>query len=80
MNIGGLEILVCIVAIASLIFWGWSLFDVIQNRSMDDTNRIIAILLILFLGVLGSFIYLFMRDSRTSSSNYDPYDPKRYKR
>lgn len=84
MVIGGWGVLICIIIIPLLLFWVWSLFDVIQNRSMDDTNRIIAVLLIIFLGVIGSFIYLFMREPKASDrydqdDQYDPYDPSRYK-
>ena len=49
--------------------WLWSLIHCLQNRRLTDTNRLIAVLLIVLLGLLGSFIYLFMANGNGQASN-----------
>lgn len=56
-------ILLPLIALAGLAFvglWIWSLIHCIQNRMLSDNNRLIGIILIALLGLLGSFIYLFL--------------------
>ncbi|MFW5860524.1 MAG: hypothetical protein ACOCYP_10905 [Planctomycetota bacterium] len=38
--------------------WVWSLIHCITNPRLSDSNRLIGILIIIFLGPLGSLIYL----------------------
>ena len=45
----------CITAI----FWIWMLVDAIQNEANDE--RLLWVLLIIFLPFIGSMLYLFMR-------------------
>lgn len=53
-----------ILYILGLIFWIWMLVDCIQRR-MDGTQKIIWVLVIIFLNVLGAIIYFFAgRNSR----------------
>jgi ABC-type Mn2+/Zn2+ transport system permease subunit len=40
--------------------WLWSLIHCVQNRYLNDNNRLIGILLIVLLGILGSLVYLFL--------------------
>ena len=47
-----------IVGATAFGLWVWSLIHCILNKRLDDTNRIIGIILILVLGLLGSIIYL----------------------
>lgn len=49
-----------LLALAGFLLWLWSLIDCIRNPRLSDTNRIIGIVLIVFLNLLGSFIYLFL--------------------
>ncbi|BCX50059.1 phospholipase D-nuclease [Haloferula helveola] len=53
-------ILVVLIGLATLGVWLWSLIHCIRNRYLNDSNRIIGILLIVLLGPLGSLIYLFL--------------------
>ena len=53
-------VLVGIVAIATMALWLWSLIHCVQNRFLSDNNRLIAIILIVVLGIVGSFVYLFL--------------------
>jgi len=53
-----------ILYLLCLIFWIWMLVDCIQRR-MDSTQKIIWVLVLLFLNVLGAIIYFFAgRNSR----------------
>jgi hypothetical protein len=49
------------------LLWLWSLIHCVQNKKMTDHNRLIAVLLIVFLSLLGSLIYLFMKDGSGTS-------------
>lgn len=61
---GGAPIILVIffglIALAGFALWLWSLIHCIQNRYLNDTNRVIGIILIVVLGLLGSLIYLFL--------------------
>ena len=61
---GGAEIVVLLLigglALAATGLWIWSLIHCITNKRLSDTNRIIGILLIIFLNLLGSLVYLFL--------------------
>ena len=49
-----------IVGIGFLVLWIWSLIHCIQNRYLSDNNRLIGIIVIVILGIIGSFVYLFL--------------------
>lgn len=53
-------LLIGLLGLATLGFWIWSLIHCVQNRYLNDTNRLIGILLIVLLGLLGSLVYLFL--------------------
>ena len=38
----------------------WSLVHCVTNKRLSDSNRLIGILLIIFLNLLGSLVYLFL--------------------
>jgi hypothetical protein len=65
----GVSLLVLLaVCLGLMIFglWLWSLIHCVQNRFLSDNNRLIGILLIVFLGILGSLVYLFLpRESQS---------------
>ena len=48
------------IALAAFAFWIWMLISAIQNRGLSDNDRIIWVLVIVFLHVLGSIIYFFV--------------------
>lgn len=58
---GGGAILVAILVIVVFSgLWLWSLIHCAMNKRLNDSNRIIGIVLIVLLGLLGSLIYLFL--------------------
>ncbi len=46
-----------VVGVAALAFWVWMLVDVIKR---DMNNKVLWILLMVFLGVIGSIVYYFV--------------------
>ena len=51
--LGGLGLLACI-------FWIWMLIHAITNRGLDSIEKLIWVLVILFLHFLGGLIYFFV--------------------
>ena len=45
------------LAILATVFWIWMLIDAIQNPGLDGTQRVVWVLVILFLHFLGALIY-----------------------
>lgn len=62
MALGLFFLLFGVVALAGFAFWVWSLVDAIQRPDADweqaGQNKLIWILVIIFVGFIGSFIYL----------------------
>ena len=60
-NLGGAEIILILfilpLFLASLVFWIWMLIHAIQNKGLSDGERVVWVLVILFLHLLGAFIY-----------------------
>jgi hypothetical protein len=46
-------------ALLVFIFWLWMLIDCIKNNRLDSTQKIIWVLVIVFLNGLGALIYFF---------------------
>ena len=55
---GGLFVIWALLAIAALVLFLWALIDCIKNPNLTDTQRIIWILVILFIGCIGPVAYL----------------------
>ena len=56
-------ILILFIGLIALVYFGlwiWSLIHCVQNRYLNDNNRLIGILLIILLGLIGSLVYLFL--------------------
>jgi len=47
------------IGLLAFIFWIWMLIDAIQNRSLSGTEKIVWVLVIIFLHFLGALIYFF---------------------
>ncbi|HOC58008.1 MAG TPA: PLD nuclease N-terminal domain-containing protein [Verrucomicrobiota bacterium] len=45
--------------LACFVFWVWMLIHAIKNKGLSDTEKIIWVLVILFVHVLGALIYFF---------------------
>jgi hypothetical protein len=66
-NLAGGEIILILallvlapLALLSLVFWIWMLIHAIQNKGLTDTEKIIWVLVIVFLHLLGALIYFFV--------------------
>jgi hypothetical protein len=52
-------LLAAFIALALLVFWIRMLIDAIKNPELSSTERIVWVLVILFLHLLGAIIYYF---------------------
>ena len=50
---------IAVVALLLFVFWIWMLIDAIKNRWLTSTERIVWVLVIVFLHWLGAVIYFF---------------------
>ena len=58
--IGFLFLLVsCAIGLAVLAFWIWMLIHAITNKGLTDTERIVWVLVIIFVHFIGALIYFF---------------------
>jgi hypothetical protein len=48
------------IALLCFVFWIWMLIHAITNKGLKDTDKIIWVLVVLFLHVLGALIYFFV--------------------
>jgi hypothetical protein len=46
------------IGIAIFVFWIWMLIDCIKNNALGSTEKIVWVLVIIFLHALGALIYL----------------------
>jgi uncharacterized RDD family membrane protein YckC len=66
-GLAGFGIVMLVLAILASIFWIWMLVDCATNRSLEGAQKIVWILVILFLHLLGALIYFFVgRGSRSA--------------
>jgi hypothetical protein len=58
----GLVLILCaaIVGLALFAFWIWMLIHAISNKGLKDTEKLIWVIVILFLHFLGAMIYFFV--------------------
>ncbi len=49
---------VLVLTIAAFAFWIWALIDCIKNTRLSDTEKVVWVLVIIFLHFLGALIYL----------------------
>ena len=55
-----LLLVVAVIGLACFAFWLWMLIHAIKNKGLTDTEKIIWVLVILFVHVLGALIYFFV--------------------
>jgi hypothetical protein len=53
-----------LLGLALCIFWIWMLVSAIQNNGLNGTERLIWVLVIIFLHFLGAFLYLLLGHSK----------------
>jgi hypothetical protein len=52
------------LGLLAFVFWIWMLIDAIKNPGLSGTERIVWVLVIVFLHFLGALIYFFAGRSR----------------
>jgi hypothetical protein len=63
-NLGGGEIVLLLIILPITLFWMWTLIDAIQNKGLSDGEKICWVLAILFLQILGAFLYFIIGHSK----------------
>jgi uncharacterized RDD family membrane protein YckC len=56
-----------LVAVAAFVFWIWMLIDALRNKGLSDTEKLVWVLVIVFLHFLGALIYFFVARSKRSA-------------
>ncbi len=54
---GGFAAIAFLLAIVTTVFWIWMLIDCLMNPRLQGTEKLVWVLVILFLHVLGAIIY-----------------------
>ena len=49
-----------LIGLVGLVFWIWMLVHAIQNKGLSDTERILWVLVIIFVNLLGAIVYFFV--------------------
>ena len=49
-----------VLSIAGFAFWLWMLIHAITNKGLNDTEKLIWVLVVLFLHFIGALIYFFV--------------------
>jgi hypothetical protein len=49
-----------LIGLAACVFWIWMLISAIQNNGLNGTERVLWVLVIIFLHFLGAFLYLLL--------------------
>ena len=49
-----------IIGLACFAFWLWMLIHAITNKGLNDTEKVLWVILVIFLPFLGSIIYFFL--------------------
>jgi len=55
---GGMVLVIMLLSLVSLALFIWALIDAIKNPRLSDNERLIWILVIVFVGCLGPILYL----------------------
>jgi hypothetical protein len=64
---GGFAAIAFLLAIVTTVFWIWMLIDCLMNPRLQSTEKLVWVLVILFLHVLGAIIYFIIgRQQRIS--------------
>ena len=66
-TVSSMGILSMVVMIASFIFWGWALIDILKSDFKDSINKLIWLLVVFFLYALGALLYVFIGRNQKKS-------------
>jgi hypothetical protein len=61
-----MNILVSVISLLILIVWVWALSDCVRNPKLSDSEKLLWVLLIVFLNFIGAGIYLIAGRNRVS--------------
>jgi uncharacterized membrane protein YidH (DUF202 family) len=67
-----LVLLVFPFTLAIFAFWVWMLVHAIQNRGLTDSERIVWVIVIVFLHVLGALLYLLIGRPKANQAPAPP--------
>jgi len=56
----GFGLVAMVLSILATVFWIWMLIDCLQNGRLQSTEKIVWVLVILFLHFIGALIYYFV--------------------
>jgi hypothetical protein len=60
-NLGVAGLIALALTVFLFVFWIWMLVDCIKNERLSDTQKVVWVLVIIFLHALGALIYLLAR-------------------
>lgn len=63
-----LMLLLLPVSLALFAFWLWMLIHAIQNRGLNDSERIVWVIVIVFVNLIGALIYFFVGRPRAQAA------------
>jgi hypothetical protein len=58
MIVGIIGLFGLVIAVLLTVFWIWMIVDCIKNTGLSDTEKVVWVLVIIFLHFLGALIYL----------------------
>jgi len=62
-----LILMIIAVAMAFFAFWVWMLIDALRNKALTDNEKLVWVLVIVFLHFLGAIIYFFVARSKPAA-------------
>jgi hypothetical protein len=60
------------ISLALFGFWVWMLIHAIQNRGLNDSERIVWVIVIVFVNLLGAIIYFFVGRPKANEAAFLP--------
>ena len=57
---GVMSLLAAVIGLATFVFWLWMLIHALTNKGIADTEKIVWVIVVIFLPFLGSLIYFFV--------------------
>jgi len=57
-----------VIALAAFVFWIWMLIHAITNKGLNDTEKLIWVLVVLFLHFIGGLVYFFVGRPKASAA------------
>lgn len=61
----GCGLIGALFALATTVFWIWMIIDCATNESLQGTDKIVWLIVIIFLHFLGAVVYYFVAKRRT---------------